>query len=65
MKGQQGQVFRYKSTSDAVTTILREEGVKGLYKGLVPNLIKVAPSMAVAFVAYEHVKVWLFGVCVK
>ena len=65
MKGQQGQMFHYSSTSDAVTTILREEGVKGLYKGLVPNLIKVAPSMAVAFVTYEHVKAWLFGVRVR
>ena len=62
MKGQKSQVFNYTSTADAVTTILRVEGVQGLYKGLVPNLLKVAPSMAIAFVTYEHVKAVLFGI---
>ena len=65
MKGQQSQVFHYTSTANAVTTILRVEGLRGLYKGLVPNLIKVAPSMAIAFVTYEHVKAVLFSVRVN
>ena len=65
MKGQQGQAFRYTSTANAVSTILRVEGLQGLYKGIAPNLIKVAPSMAIAFVTYEHVKAVLFGVRVN
>ena len=65
MRGQQGQSFHYTSTTNAVATILRVEGLQGLYKGIVPNLIKVAPSMAIAFVTYEYMKAMLFGVRVK
>ncbi|MCD7450494.1 Mitochondrial adenine nucleotide transporter adnt1 [Datura stramonium] len=32
------------------------EGVRALYKGLVPNSVKVVPSISIAFVAYEQVK---------
>jgi solute carrier family 25 phosphate transporter 23/24/25/41 len=64
MKGQQAK-FAYSSTSDAVITIVKSEGITGLYKGITPNLIKVAPSMAIAFVTYEFVKAGLFGVPIK
>ena len=33
----------------------RHEGWMGFYKGVVPNTLKVAPSTAVTFVAYEQV----------
>ncbi|KAL8998171.1 MAG: hypothetical protein Q9169_002725 [Polycauliona sp. 2 TL-2023] len=41
-----GMGYQYKSIWDAITVIISQEGVMGLYKGIVPNLLKVAPSMA-------------------
>ncbi|KAL8692940.1 MAG: hypothetical protein Q9224_003857 [Gallowayella concinna] len=38
--------YQYKSIWDAITIIVSQEGITGLYKGIVPNLLKVAPSMA-------------------
>lgn len=33
--------------------IYRTEGLRGLYKGSVPSIIKAAPVAAVTFTAYE------------
>ncbi|KAL9596927.1 MAG: hypothetical protein Q9219_005490 [cf. Caloplaca sp. 3 TL-2023] len=41
-----GMGYQYKSIWDAITVIVAQEGVLGLYKGIAPNLLKVAPSMA-------------------
>ncbi|KIM61595.1 hypothetical protein SCLCIDRAFT_16095 [Scleroderma citrinum Foug A] len=41
---------------DALTSIIRTEGFRGLYRGLWPNLLKVAPSIATSFFTYELVK---------
>ncbi|KAM0246695.1 hypothetical protein ACHAQJ_010131 [Trichoderma viride] len=48
-----GMGYQYKSISDAVRVIVLQEGVKGLYKGIVPNLLKVAPSMASSWLSFE------------
>jgi hypothetical protein len=45
--------YQYKSIFDAIRVIVRQEGIKGLYKGLVPNLLKVAPSMASSWLSFE------------
>lgn len=37
----------------------RNEGVGGLYKGLVPNTLRVLPSSAITFMVYEAVNKWL------
>jgi solute carrier family 25 (mitochondrial phosphate transporter), member 23/24/25/41 len=44
---------QYKSISHAIRTIITQEGVRGLYKGIVPNLLKVAPSMASSWLSFE------------
>lgn len=41
---------------DAIRNIVRRSGVKGLYYGLIPNLLKVAPSMGTSFLTYEVVR---------
>lgn len=56
-----GMGFQYKSITHAITTILKEEGVRGLYKGLVPNLLKVAPSMASSWLSFEMTRDFLIG----
>ncbi len=65
MKGALGNKFPYSSTPNAIATIYRREGVAGFYKGVFPNLLKVAPSMGITFVTYEFVKARLFGVPIK
>ncbi|KAF9602076.1 hypothetical protein IFM89_024843 [Coptis chinensis] len=46
----------YTGMVDAFRKTVRHEGFKALYKGLVPNSVKVVPSIAIAFVTYETVK---------
>lgn len=48
-----GMGYRYKSIWDAIRVIVAEEGIMGLYKGIVPNLLKVAPSMASSWLSFE------------
>lgn len=48
-----GMGYQYKSIWDALTTIVKQEGLKGLYKGITPNLLKVAPSMASSWLSFE------------
>jgi solute carrier family 25 phosphate transporter 23/24/25/41 len=48
-----GMGYQYKSLTDAVRVIVTQEGIKGLYKGIVPNLLKVAPSMASSWLSFE------------
>ncbi|RYR52761.1 hypothetical protein Ahy_A06g027643 isoform A [Arachis hypogaea] len=48
--------LEYTGMVDAFRKTVRYEGVGALYKGLVPNSVKVVPSIAIAFVTYEVVK---------
>lgn len=54
-----GLGYKYKSIGDATTKIVAQEGVKGLYKGIVPNLLKVAPSMASSWLSFEMTRDFL------
>lgn len=56
-----GMGYQYKSVTDAVRVIIRHEGVRGLYKGIVPNLLKVAPSMAANWLSFEMTRDFLTG----
>ncbi|KAB1219579.1 Mitochondrial adenine nucleotide transporter ADNT1 [Morella rubra] len=48
--------LEYTGMVDAFRKTVRYEGFGALYKGLVPNSVKVVPSIALAFVTYEVVK---------
>ncbi|OBZ68064.1 hypothetical protein A0H81_11920 [Grifola frondosa] len=48
--------YKYNGALDALQVIVRTEGLRGLYRGLWPNLLKVAPSIATSFFTYEVVK---------
>lgn len=48
--------LEYTGMIDAFRKTVKYEGFGALYKGLVPNSVKVVPSIAIAFVAYEQVK---------
>ncbi|VAH23519.1 unnamed protein product [Triticum turgidum subsp. durum] len=50
------EALQYNGMIDAFRKTVRHEGFGALYKGLVPNSVKVVPSIAIAFVTYEAVK---------
>lgn len=45
---------KYKNSLDCMIKIWRCEGLKGFFRGVVPNALKVAPSAAITFVIYEE-----------
>ncbi|KAJ8560436.1 hypothetical protein K7X08_022296 [Anisodus acutangulus] len=49
----------YRNMYDGLSRILLEEGWSGLYKGIIPSIVKAAPAGAVTFVAYEYTSDWL------
>ncbi|KAK3397107.1 mitochondrial carrier domain-containing protein [Sordaria brevicollis] len=49
----------YTGFVDVATKTVRNEGVRGLYKGLTPNLLKVAPALSITWVCYENMKTLL------
>lgn len=46
----------YTGWRDCFNQTIKGEGVKGLYKGLTPNLLKVVPSMSISYMVYEASK---------
>ncbi|PGH04755.1 hypothetical protein AJ79_06976 [Helicocarpus griseus UAMH5409] len=56
-----GLGYQYTSVWDAVKVIVKQEGFRGLYKGIVPNLLKVAPSMASSWLSYELTRDFFVG----
>lgn len=39
--------------------VVKQEGVRGLYKGLTPTVLRTFPSSGALFVAYENTKYYL------
>jgi len=39
---------------DVLRSVYREEGVRGLYKGLTVTLVRAAPAHALIFFSYEY-----------
>ncbi|KAL1971294.1 hypothetical protein VTN77DRAFT_246 [Rasamsonia byssochlamydoides] len=46
----------YDGIVDVARKTIRAEGVRGFYKGLTPNLLKVAPAVSISYVVYENAK---------
>ena len=49
----------YKSATDVVVQVWKQEGITGFYKGLGPNLLRVVPSNCVTFLVYENIRTYL------
>ncbi|KIZ04995.1 thiamine pyrophosphate carrier [Monoraphidium neglectum] len=49
-------ISKYTGFTHAIATVLREEGVTGLWRGTVPGLLLTVPYTAVQFVALQQVK---------
>ncbi|KAL4195144.1 hypothetical protein AMTRI_Chr05g63090 [Amborella trichopoda] len=46
----------YKNMLHALSSILEQEGMTGLYKGLGPSCMKLVPAAGIAFMCYEATK---------
>ncbi|KAH7578492.1 hypothetical protein ACOSP7_000208 [Xanthoceras sorbifolium] len=46
----------YKGMSDVFWTTLQNEGYRGFYKGIFPNLLKVVPAASITYMVYESMK---------
>ena len=44
---------------DTLKNIFKDEGVRGLYRGLLPNFLKVIPAVSIGYVVYEQLKLVL------
>ncbi|KAF6157216.1 hypothetical protein GIB67_041677 [Kingdonia uniflora] len=49
----------YRSTVEGLTSIIRNQGSKQLFAGLSINYLKIVPSVAIGFTAYDMMKSWL------
>lgn len=50
-----GQPLKYKWTFPALITVYREEGVRALYKGLGPRLVRLGPGGGIMLVAFDKI----------
>ena len=53
------QRIMYKNTWDALSTIARTEGPRGLFRGLGPTVLTNAPFSALYYMFYTKLKGWL------
>nr|XP_046918052.1 calcium-binding mitochondrial carrier protein SCaMC-3-like [Dermatophagoides farinae] len=44
------------SMIDMFRTIMRNEGPRGLYRGITANIMKVAPAVSISYVVYEYTR---------
>ena len=49
----------YDGVVDVTRKTLRAEGVRGLFRGVTPNLLKVAPAVSISYIVYENSKALL------
>ncbi|CAY71349.1 putative transporter, member of the Ca2+-binding subfamily of the mitochondrial carrier family [Komagataella phaffii GS115] len=55
-QGTYAHPHRYNGFFDAARKTMVKEGVPGLFKGLLPNLAKVAPAVSISYLMYENLK---------
>eukprot|EP00030_Apusomonadida_sp_AF-17_P006070 a677430_67.p1 GENE.a677430_67~~a677430_67.p1 ORF type:complete len:315 (+),score=115.58 a677430_67:32-946(+) len=49
---------RYSGAMDVVFQTLKEDGVRGLYRGLGPQMLRVIPAGSITYVAYDKFQEW-------
>ena len=46
----------YTGVVDVFVKTVKGEGVRGLFKGITPNLLKVVPAVSITYVVYDNTK---------
>ena len=46
----------YNGIWDVTVRTIKGEGVRGLFKGITPNLLKVVPAVSITYVVYDNSK---------
>ncbi|RHY22712.1 hypothetical protein DYB25_011038 [Aphanomyces astaci] len=59
--GEGGQRQKYRGMADCLVQVVGNEGVPALYRGTLPNLLRVAPHTAIMFTTYELTKNFLLS----
>ncbi|XP_063617095.1 solute carrier family 25 member 32 isoform X2 [Cydia splendana] len=59
--GRTATVPRYDGLSSAFVTIVKKEGVKGLYRGVTPNVWGSGSAWGFYFLFYNAIKTWIQG----
>lgn len=49
------EAHKYKNSVDCFMQVLKNEGIRGLYKGTVPRLSRVVLDVAITFTLYEQI----------
>jgi solute carrier family 25 phosphate transporter 23/24/25/41 len=57
--GMPGYEKSWSSLADCLLQTVRHEGPRGLYRGIVPNLLKAVPSISISYVVFETAQKWL------
>ena len=58
-QGTYAHPYTYNGFSDVLSKTIAREGYPGLFKGLLPNLAKVAPAVSISYFMYENLKYFL------
>jgi solute carrier family 25 (mitochondrial citrate transporter), member 1 len=58
----EGQTPKYTGIVQAIPVIAREEGVRALWKGITPRLMRIMPGQAITFMTYEWVSKHMSGI---
>lgn len=56
MQGIGGSKPEYSGMFDVLSKTFRREGILGLYRGIVPSIMKSVPSHGITYVSYELLK---------
>ena len=54
--GMPGFATTYDGLVGCLLDTVRNDGVKGLYRGIMPNLLKAVPSISISYVVFENTK---------
>jgi solute carrier family 25 phosphate transporter 23/24/25/41 len=55
-QGVNGRLMRYRGLVHCLSSVARTEGVRGVFAGLAPNMLKAAPASAVMYTVFREIK---------
>eukprot|EP00216_Chloropicon_sp_CCMP2111_P001641 CAMPEP_0198238268 /NCGR_PEP_ID=MMETSP1446-20131203/3968_1 /TAXON_ID=1461542 ORGANISM="Unidentified sp, Strain CCMP2111" /NCGR_SAMPLE_ID=MMETSP1446 /ASSEMBLY_ACC=CAM_ASM_001112 /LENGTH=305 /DNA_ID=CAMNT_0043920659 /DNA_START=58 /DNA_END=975 /DNA_ORIENTATION=+ len=58
-QGMGGEANRYNGMIDVAVKTVQREGITGLYKGILPNLMKLAPAAGISWYTFEKMKLFM------